>query len=52
MGQRGVLKITTEGIGLRDRIEIAVKPKDVQNGGIGPDRDSHATILDAPQRHH
>jgi hypothetical protein len=52
MGKGRILEITAKGIDRRDRIEIAVEPKNVQNGGIRSDRDAHAAVLDVPQRHH
>ncbi len=52
MGKGRILEITAEGIDRRDRIEIAVEPKNVQNGGIRSYGDAHAAVLDVPQRHH
>jgi hypothetical protein len=47
-----ILEITTEGIDRRDRIEITVKPKNVQNGRIRADCDPHAAAFNVSQRHH
>jgi len=46
------LEITTERIGRRYRIEVAIEPENVQNGCIRADRDTHAAILNVPQRRH
>ncbi|GAC1424437.1 MAG: hypothetical protein NVSMB5_18430 [Candidatus Velthaea sp.] len=51
MGKGRILKIAAQWIRRRDQIEIAVEPKDVQDRGIRADRDPHASVLDAPQRH-
>jgi hypothetical protein len=46
------LEVPTEHVGLRDGIEIAVEPQDVQDGGIGADRHADAARFDVPQRRH
>jgi hypothetical protein len=46
------LEIATERIGRRYRFEVAVEPKNVQNGRIRADRDAHAADLNVPQRRH
>ena len=52
MRKRRILEIVTERVHRGDGIEIAVKPENVQNGGIGADCDAHAAALQVPQRHH
>jgi len=51
MRKGGVLKISAQVVDCGDRIEIAIQPQNVQNGGVCAEGDAHPAMLDISERH-